>query len=407
MKINNCRNCNSKKLSKLFTLGKMSFTGKFAKSLKIDIPKAVVSLLICKVCKLVQLDRNFNPRYLYDTGYGYRTGINFTMTKHVKDVVIESVKLVKLKKNDAVLDIASNDGTLLNFYKKNIFTVGIDPVIKKYRNCYKKINYGIQDFFSFNALRKKKIKKKFKIITALSMFYDLPNPNKFLQDIKKVLDIDGIFILEHADLLSIIKNCQFDTICHEHLEYYSSKVIIDLMRKNDLRVFNIKTNFINGGSMRYYICHNYSKYKNNFKNISPILNEEIKLKLNQSKTFHNFFKLINKQKKELVKLVNKIIKKKQIIHGYGASTKGNVLLQYFNISNKKIRFIADRNPQKFNLYTPGTKIKIVSEAFSRKCKPNYYLVLPWHFKKEIVAREKNTINRGSKFIFPLPKMKII
>ena len=407
MKINNCRNCNSKKLSKLFTLGKMSFTGKFAKSLKIDIPKAVVSLLICKVCKLVQLDRNFNPRYLYDTGYGYRTGINFTMTKHVKDVVIELVKLVKLKKNDAVLDIASNDGTLLNFYKKNTFTVGIDPLIKKYRSYYKNINYGIQDFFSFEAIRKKKIKKKFKVITALSMFYDLHDPNKFLQDIKKILDADGVFILEHADLLSIIKNCQFDTICHEHLEYYSSKIIIELMKKNDLRVFNIKPNSINGGSMRYFICHDYSRYKNNYKNINMIINEETRLKLDQSKTFYNFFKLINNQKKKLVKLVNKIIKKKEIIHGYGASTKGNVLLQYFKISNKKIRYIADRNPQKFNLYTPGTKIKIVSEAFSRACKPNYYLVLPWHFKKEIVSREKNTIKHGSKFIFPLPKMKII
>ena len=407
MKINNCRNCNSKKLSKLFTLGKMSFTGKFAKSLKIDIPKAVVSLLICKVCKLVQLDRNFNPRYLYDTGYGYRTGINFTMRKHVKDVVIESVKLVKLKKNDAVLDIASNDGTLLNFYKKNTFTVGIDPLIKKYRSYYKNINYGIQDFFSFEAIRKKKIKKKFRFITELAMFYDLQDPNKFLQDIKKILDADGVFILEHADLLSIIKNCQFDTICHEDLEYYSSKVIIKLMKKNDLRVFNIKPNSINGGSMRYFICHDYSKYKNNYKNINMIINEETRLKLDQSKTFYNFFQLINNQKKKLVKLLNKIVKKKEIIHGYGASTKGNVLLQYFKISNKKIRYIADRNPQKFNLYTPGTKIKIVSEAFSRACKPNYYLVLPWHFKKEIVSREKNTIKRGSKFIFPLPKMQII
>ena len=407
MKINNCRNCNSKKISKLFTLGKMSFTGKFAKSSKIDIPKAVVSLIICKVCKLVQLDRNFNPRYLYDTGYGYRTGINFTMRKHVKDVVKESVKLVKLKKNEAVLDIASNDGTLLNYYKKNTFTVGIDPLIKKYRSYYKNINYGIQDFFSFNAIKKKKIKKKFKVITALSMFYDLQNPNKFLQDIKKILDANGIFILEHADLLSIIKNCQFDTICHEHLEYYSSKVIIKLMKKNDLRVFNIKPNSINGGSMRYFICHDYSRYKNNYKNINMIINEETRLKLDQSKTFYNFFQLINNQKKKLVKLLNKIIKKKEIVHGYGASTKGNVLLQYFKISNKKIRYIADRNPQKFNLYTPGTKIKIVSEAFSRACKPNYYLVLPWHFKKEIILREKNTIKRGSKFIFPLPKMKII
>ena len=170
MKINNCRNCNSKKISKLFTLGKMSFTGKFAKSSKIDIPKAVVSLIICKVCKLVQLDRNFNPRYLYDTGYGYRTGINFTMRKHVKDVVKESVKLVKLKKNEAVLDIASNDGTLLNYYKKNTFTVGIDPLIKKYRSYYKNINYGIQDFFSFNAIKKKKLKKSSRLLRLCQCF---------------------------------------------------------------------------------------------------------------------------------------------------------------------------------------------------------------------------------------------
>ncbi len=239
------------------------------------------------------------------------------------------------------------------------------------------------------------------------MFYDLPNPNKFLQDIKKILDFNGVFILEHADLLSIIKNCQFDTICHEHLEYYSSTVIKNLMKKNDLRVFNIKPNTINGGSMRYFICHNSSNYRNNIKNINSILNREIRAKLHEIKTFRNFFKLINNQRKKLVKLINNIYKKKELIHGYGASTKGNVLLQYFNISNKKIQCIADRNPQKFNLYTPGTKIKIVSEEFSRKCKPNYYLVLPWHFKNEIISREKKTIKSGSKLIFPLPKMKII
>ncbi len=156
MKVNNCRICNSRNLSKLFSLGKMSFTGKFAKSLKVNIPKAIISLIICKDCKLVQLDRNFNPRYLYNTSYGYRTGINNTMTNHVRDVVKESIKLVKLKKKDAVLDIASNDGTLLNFYKKNIFTVGVDPIIKKYRSYYNRINYGIEDFFSFNVIEKKK-----------------------------------------------------------------------------------------------------------------------------------------------------------------------------------------------------------------------------------------------------------
>ena len=385
----------------------MCFTGKFPKNLTTNIPKVVISLIMCKSCKLVQLDRNFNPKYLYDTNYGYRTGINATMTQHVKGVVKESIKIVKLKKKDSVLDIASNDGTLLSFYKKNIFRVGIDPLIKKYKNQYKNINFGIQDFFSYKAIQKKKINKKFKIITALSMFYDLPNPNRFLRDVKKVLDKEGIFVLEHADLLSIIKNCQFDTICHEHLEYYSSKVIIELMNKNELRVFNLKANTINGGSMRYFICHKDSKYKNNNKKINKILREEMKSKLDKPNTFSDFFKLINVQKKKLLKLINKIIKKKETIHGYGASTKGNVLLQYFGINRNKISYIADRNPQKVNLYTPGTKIKIVSESFSRMCKPNYYLVLPWHFKKEIILREKKVIKDGSKFIFPLPKVKIV
>ena len=407
MKITSCRNCKSKYFSKLFTLGKMCFTGKFPKNLTTNIPKVVISLIMCKSCKLVQLDRNFNPKYLYDTNYGYRTGINATMTQHVKGVVKESIKIVKLKKKDSVLDIASNDGTLLNFYKKNIFRVGIDPLIKKYKNQYKNINFGIQEFFSYKAIQKKKINKKFKIITALSMFYDLPNPNKFLKDVKKVLDKEGIFVLEHADLLSIIKNCQFDTICHEHLEYYSTKVIIELMHKNELTVFNLKANTINGGSMRYYICHKDSKYKNNNKKINKILREEMKSKLDKPNTFSNFFNLINVQKKKLLKLINKIIKKKETIHGYGASTKGNVLLQYFGIYSNKISYIADRNPQKVNLYTPGTKIKIVSESFSRMCKPNYYLVLPWHFKKEIILREKKVIKDGSKFIFPLPKVKIV
>ena len=407
MKITSCRNCKSKYFSKLFTLGKMCFTGKFPKNLTTNIPKVVISLIMCKSCKLVQLDRNFNPKYLYDTNYGYRTGINTTMTQHVNSVVKESIKIVKLKKKDPVLDIASNDGTLLNFYKKNIFRVGIDPLIKKYKNQYKNINFGIQDFFSYKAIQKKKINKKFKIITALSMFYDLPNPNRFLRDVKKVLDKEGIFVLEQADLLSIIKNCQFDTICHEHLEYYSTKVIIELMNKNELRVFNLKANTINGGSMRYYVCHKDSKYKNNYRKIDKILKKEIKFKLDKPDTFNDFFKLINVQKKKLLKLINKIIKKKEIIHGYGASTKGNVLLQYFGISSNQIRYIADRNPEKVNLYTPGTKIKIVSELFSRMRKPNYYLVLPWHFKKEIILREKRAIKDGTRFIFPLPKVKVV
>ena len=406
MKIKRCRNCKGMKFTKLFSLGKMSFTGKFTNNFKTNIPKAYIELIMCNSCKLVQLDRNFNPKYLYDDNYGYRTGINTTMTNHVKLVVDEAVQLVELKKNDAVLDIASNDGTLLSFYKKNIFRVGTDPLVKKYKRNYKKIDIGISDFFSFESIKKKKINKKFKVITALSMFYDLPDPNKFLKDIKKVLHEEGILILEHADLLSIIKNCQFDTICHEHLEYYSSKIILELTKKNQLRTFNIKSSNINGGSKRYFICHNESKYKNDSK-IKKILKEELKFKLSKAETFNTFFKVINSQKKKLIRLIKKINHKGEVIHGCGASTKGNVLLQYFNITNKHIKFVADRNPQKYNKYTPGTKIKIISEKLSRKIQPDYYLVLPWHFKNEILKREQIIKKKGTKFIFPLPKLKII
>jgi len=388
MKIKNCRICNSQTFEDLFTLGKLAFTGKFAKQNNFRIPNAPLNLVMCKKCKLVQLDSNFNPRYLYSEDYGYRTGINKTMTNHVKEIVIAANKIVKLKKNDKVLDIASNDATLLSYYKKNLIRVGIDPLINKYKNFYKNIDFKISEFFSYHALKKKKINFKFKVISALSMFYDLKNPGLFLKNVKKSLDIDGIFILEHADLLSIVKNCLFDTICHEHLEYYSSKIIVSLMEKNSLRVFDIRSNDINGGSMCYFICHHAAKFKSNKKKIEEILKIEKKFKLENKKTFKNFFLRINDVGKKLNNLINSINFKKQKIHGYGASTKGNVLLQYFKISNKSIEFVSDRNPLKIGLYTPGTKIKIISEENSRKMMPDYYLVLPWHFKNEILKREK-------------------
>ena len=385
----------------------MSFTGKFSRSFFQNIPKAYINLLMCKRCKLVQLDRNFNQKYLYGKNYGYRTGINHTMTDHVKKVVKKCSTLVKLKANDYVLDIASNDATLLNFYQKNVVTVGIDPLVNKYKTCYNKINYKISKFFQIADIRKLNLKKNFKVVSALSVFYDLKNPNKFIQDVKEILDKEGIFILEHADLLCIIKNNLFDTICHEHLEYYSSKVIIDMMSRNGLKVFDHNFNDINGGSSRYFICHQKANYKTKQRKIKMLLSKEKKIGLHSKKIFKIFFKKILNEKKKLKKLIKKIKNKKLIIHGYGASTKGNVLLQFYGIGNKDLNYIADRNPLKYNLFTPGTKIKIISENNSRQLKPDYYLVLPWHFKREILIRENKIRQKGTKFIFPLPKVKVV
>ncbi len=405
MKIKSCRACNSKKLLKLFSLGKLSFTGKFP-SINQKIRKEPISLAICKKCELVQLTHNFDLKYLYGPDYGYRTGINKTMLNHVKNVVKYLSKKTQLKKKDYVLDIASNDGSLLNFYNKNINTFGIDPILNKYIDQYQRINYKISDFFSAEKI-KKKTTKKFKIITALSVFYDTINPNKFLKDITKLLSKDGIFLLEFADLASIVKNKMFDTICHEHLEYYSSKVIINLCKKNKLRVFDIKKNDINGSSKQYYVCHDTSKLKDNTKVIQNELYNENKLKLSKVDTFKNFFYKINVEKKKLNNLIKRINKIGKKIHCYGASTKGNVLLQYYKINNKIIEYAAERNKNKYNLFTPGTNIKIISEALSRFYRPDYYLVLPWHFKKEILIREKNIRKKGVKFIFPLPNLKVV
>ena len=213
---------------------------------------------MCKKCSLVQLAHNYNLKYLYGPDYGYRTGINRTMLNHVKKVTQTLTKKTSLNKNDLVLDIASNDGSLLNFYSKNVVKIGIDPILNKYKQNYRNIKYTIPNFFSAREVQKK-TKRKFKIITALSVFYDAESPNKFLNDVKNLLMPDGVFLVEFADLASILKFKMFDTICHEHIEYYSSKVILNLASQNGLRVFDIKENKINGGSKQYFICLKNSK----------------------------------------------------------------------------------------------------------------------------------------------------
>mgnify|MGYP001209592705 CR=1 FL=1 len=405
MKLRRCRSCNSKKLKKLLSLGNMCFTGKFPKA-KQTIQKKPITLVICLNCELVQLGHNFNLRYLYGPDYGYRTGINKTMRDHVKKVTKYLSKKTNLKKNDLVLDIASNDGCLLNFYNKNVITFGIDPILKKYKKEYKNINYKVSDFFSKKIIERH-VKRKFKIITALSVFYDAAKPNKFLSDAKEILSKDGIFLLEFADLFSIIKFKMFDTICHEHLEYYSSKVIINLAKKNNLRVFDIKKNNINGSSKQFYLCHRDAVYKSNKKVINNELKIEAKSKLQKINTFKKFEKEINELRIKLLYFLNEKKNKGKSVHGYGASTKGNVLLQYFDIGNDLVKYIAERNKNKFNLYTPGSKIKIISEKYSRALKPDFYLVLPWHFKREILMRERKIREKGTQFIFPLPKLKIL
>lgn len=403
MKIKYCRSCKSKKIKQIFNFGKLAHAGVFLTEKNKNIKKEYLKVLYCKTCSLVQLDRNYNLNYMFGKNYGYKSGTNEIMKNHLKNLVTKIQLDFNLVRNDKVLDIASNDGTLINYYNKKLIRCANDPLIKKFSKNYKHIEYKFSHFFSAEKISKKI--KSFKVITALAVAYDLQRPNVFFKGIKKLLAKDGLLILEVADLYLTQKNNVFDTFCHEHLEYYSFKSINRILNNNGLKVYKHQFFDINGGTSRYFICHQ-DNFKFIDKSVNNIKNLEYQNKVNSIHTMNVFFRKVKFLKKKTRNLLNSLKKKSKIIHGYGASTKGNVLLQYFNINENDIDFIAERNTEKFNKYTPISNIKIISEKQSRKLKPDYYFVLPWHFKRGILKREEKSLKKKIKFIFPLPKLHV-
>ena len=239
------------------------------------------------------------------------------------------------------------------------------------------------------------------------MFYDLDDPIKFANDIHKSLDENGIWHLEQSYMPSMIKNVSYDTICHEHLEYYSLKSIKHIFDKVGFVIIDLDFNDINGGSFAITVKKRNKNNKKHFYLTNWLLKKEKKNKFNDVKTFYKFFKDVLKHKNDIKRLLLDLKNNNKKVFGYGASTKGNVILQFCGINNKLLPFIADVSSFKHNKYTPGTKIKIISEKKAHSMKPDYYLVLPWHFKDFIIKKESNFLRNGGKFIFPLPEINIV
>ena len=305
MKIKKCRSCGGKNLKFLFSLGKMSFTGKFAHNYFNSIAGDKLTLVICEKCKLVQLDRNFNPKFLYSKDYGYRTGINKTMTNHVKDVVREAISKAKPKNKDYILDIASNDGTLLKTYGiSDINYVGIDPTIKRFKKFYPKKFINKSNFFTKKNYLKVSKKNKAKCITSIAVFYDIIKPNSFVSDIKNILKKDGIWVMEQSYLPILIKNNGYDSICHEHLTYFTLKQIDYLCKKNNLRIIKTSLNKMYGGSIRVFICHKDAKYKTNFGSLNKC--KRLEKKYINMKYFYKFKNNIVNLSIKLNNLVKKL-----------------------------------------------------------------------------------------------------
>ena len=403
MKITKCRICKSTNLTKIFNLGNLVYTGIFPKNKNTKVPSGNLSLIHCRKCKLLQLENNFNSKIMYGSNYGYMSSLNSSMEKHLKTKSKNLIKTYKLNKNKNILDIGSNDGTFLKYFsnKNNLFAC--DPTIFKFKKHYKKNIKLIPKFFSSNHFKS----KKFNLISSIAMFYDLPNPLKFAKDVKSILDDNGIWHIELSYMPLMLNMNSYDTICHEHLEYYSLTSLKYMMDMIDLKIISISFNDINGGSIAMDIARKSSYYNEASSKIKSILKNEKKKRYNEINTQKKFYLNCKHNKTLLINLLKKLKKNNKKVYGYGASTKGNVVLQYCKITDKLINKIVEINKFKYNKYTPGTKIKIISEREAKLIKPDYYLVLPWHFKKNIIQREKKYLKKGGKLIFPLPKIQIV
>lgn len=405
--ITRCRVSGSENLITVLSLGEQTLTGVFPKSENETITKGPVDMVWCPDSGLLQLKQSYSIDEMYGDNYGYRSGLNQSMVDHLTHKIHTLERLVQQKENDIVVDIGSNDATSLKAYQRPCRKVGIDPTGKKFAAFYTDDIRLVPDFFSAANFESVYPGEKAKIITSIAMFYDLEDPGSFVRDIEKVLAADGIWHFEQSYMPAMLHTNSYDTLCHEHLEFYSLRVVKNLLENNGMRIIDVQTNDINGGSFAITAAKKDSSYKANEAVIDWMLNEEKKMGLDTEAPYLAFAENMKKHRESLRDLITALTKAGKKVFGYGASTKGNVLLQYCGFTKNEIPCIAEVNENKFGTYTPGTLIPIISEKEAREMKPDYFLVLPWHFRTHILSREKEFLKNGGKFIFPLPKIEII
>jgi hypothetical protein len=391
----------------VISLGDQYLTGVFLKSTDVCPSHGPIDVFFCKNCGLLQLKQSYSLDEMYGENYGYRSGLNISMVRHLQQKISNLEEFIKPTDTDLVIDIGSNDATSLKAYKSNCIKVGIDPTGTKFKGFYTDNIHLIPDFFDAGRFLDQFKWKKAKIITSIAMFYDLEDPSIFVKDIEKCLDDEGVWHFEQSYMPLMLQTNAYDTICHEHLEFYSLNVVMNLLEKNNMRIVDVVTNNINGGSFAITACKKNASYGSNFSAVCNLLDLERKMKINELKTYEDFGNRMVRHRESLLNLINSILKKGQRIIGYGASTKGNVLLQFCGLSVEQIPYIAEVNPDKFGSFTPGTNIPIISEEEAKAMDPDYFFVLPWHFKNNILERERKFRENGGKFIFPLPEIEIV
>ena len=405
--IGNCRICGSSQFRELFDLGLLHSCGVFPRQNEADPPAAPLNLIQCAACGLVQLSHDFAGEDLFCSTYGYRSGLNESMVGHLGRIAATAQRRVALKAGDVVLDIGSNDGTLLSSYGvADTVRIGIDPTIARFKKYYPPGVFTLDAFFTEKSFRSLCPSGSARIVTSISMFYDLPAPNDFVRDVAGILASDGVWILEQSYLPSMVDRNSFDTICHEHLEYYCLRQIIDLLGRHGLHVFDVSLNDVNGGSFQVWACHTDAPHRTNSEAIAGLLKAEEMQGYASGEPILDLKARVSSIRGNVLEFLANARRQGKLVHGYGASTKGNTLLQFFGITPELLPAIAERNEEKFGCRTPGTGIPIISEEESRASRPDYYFVLPWHFREAFLKREREFIERGGRLVFPLPNLDI-
>ncbi len=408
-RIERCRVSGSRNLLSVLDLGDQALTGLFPHPTDSPVPAGRLELLWCPDSGLLQLATSFDPRKLYSDSYGYRSGLNQSMVDHLAAKADFLARLVGLSAGDVVLDIGSNDGTLLNAYRTpGLRKVGIDPTSAKFREFYPPDAVVVPDFFSHDRFVAAVGSARARIITSIAMFYDLEDPVAFAQAVYDCLADDGVWHFEQSYLPSMLRQNSYDTVCHEHVEYYSLTAVMPILERAGLEATNVVMNMVNGGSFAVTAA----KVGRGGRRERPpvvqwLLEQEKRIGLGTPRPFRDFEERVFEHRQSLRALILALVADGKKVVGYGASTKGNVILQFCGLSPREIPCIADVNPDKFGRVTPGTNIPIVSEQEARALKPDYFLVLPWHFKAGILRREAEFLARGGQMIFPMPEIEIV
>ena len=384
-------------------------TGVFPKSRAERASTGPLALVKCETsgpdqCGLVQLAHSYDLSELYGLNYGYRSGLNKSMVIHLHDKIRNILSLTKLEKGDLIIDIGSNDSTSLQAYPtKDYILVGIDPTGEKFKDYYPSHIHLIPDFFSIAKVREHFGNKKAKVVTSFSMFYDLEEPMKFMKEVHDVLTDDGIWVFEQSYMPTMLETNSYDTICHEHLEYYALSQVKWMADRVGFKIIAVEMNDINGGSFSVTVAKKNASYAE-ASNLGEILAQEKKLGIDTDDLYRAFNDRVDSSKREFTEFLKKAKKEGKTVYGLGASTKGNVLLQYCGVTEQDMPFIGEVNRDKLGCFTPGTYIPIISEEEILARKPDYVMVLPWHFRRFF---ENNTKFKGTKLVFPLPKLEVV